>query len=39
VENLIRKLYMMYELEEQDNRRMQEKKNHPVSGELMCQQE
>lgn len=39
VENLIRKLYMMYELEEQDKRKMQEKQNHLASGELMCQQE
>uniref|UniRef100_A0ACD5YAZ2 Uncharacterized protein n=1 Tax=Avena sativa TaxID=4498 RepID=A0ACD5YAZ2_AVESA len=36
VENLIRKLYMMYELEEQDKKKMQEKL---VTGELMCQQE
>jgi hypothetical protein len=39
VENLIRKLYMMYELEEQDKREMEEKQNHLVTGELMCQQE
>ena len=36
VENLIMKLYMMYELDEQDKRKMQEKQNHPMI--LMCHQ-
>jgi hypothetical protein len=39
VENLIKKLYRMYELEEQDKMKMQEKQDNQETAELMCQHE
>ncbi|XP_044970537.1 uncharacterized protein LOC123430763 [Hordeum vulgare subsp. vulgare] len=39
VENLIKKLYQMYKLEEQDKRKMQEKQDNQETAKLVCQVE
>jgi hypothetical protein len=39
VENLIKKLYRMYELEEQDKMKMQEKQDNQETVDVMCQHE